>query len=192
MGDEQIFGELNINRAHAFKQMNLSYGTMIYFGDYINGYYDPGDPGYFDRKSFWGYGLRGSVNYVMPLERTEFRFPGLEFSYTKEMGAFADYRNYLLNQPGYDVNPNTHVFSYGGSAEVIWHQKKHIYNRFSFRLFFGRTIGNNTFTNSSGDKFKDNTLSNLSSLSFMFQHKQVSFLYERGRSTKIGFIYSLK
>lgn len=189
--DEQVFTELNFSRAHAFKNLNLSYGAYGFLGSYSNGILTPQDAYYFRTKSFGGYGFRASANYVMPLGRTEFRFPGIELGYSKELGEYADFRQQVLHQPGFYVNPHTQLISIGGSAEVIWHQRKYTYNRFSFRLFIGKSPRNNEYQTST-DSYYDNSLSNVINWSFMFQHKRVSFAYEASGSLKLGMIYSFK
>ncbi len=190
--DEQYYTELNFSRAHAFQKFNLSYGAYGFWGTYNNGYLESQDAHYFETKSFGGYGLRLSANHVMPFGRSEFRFPGIELSYSNEMGEFAHFRKEVSNQPGFLVNSNTQIFSIGGSAEIIWHQRKYQYNRYSIRLMYGKTLGNDEYQASNNDPYINKGLSRQLSLGFIFQHKQFSFIYETGRVLKLGLIYSLK
>lgn len=189
--DENSYLEFNLSRAHALKNVNLSYGCYGYLGNYANGTLDPQNNHYFVSKSYGGYGFRFSANYVMASGRTEFRFPGIELGYSKELGQYADFRRDVLNQADFFVNPNTQLFTLGGSAEVIWHQRKYKYNRFSFRLFIGKTPHNNYYIYNS-ETLYDNLLDNVISWSFLYQHKRVSFLYESAGGLKLGMIYNLK
>lgn len=189
--DQKFYAELNVNRAHAFNNWNLSYGANSYVGNYTNGLLTPNDTYYFEQKSFWGYGFRSALNYVMSTGRTDFRFPGFEFSYSKELGAYADFRQVLTQQSEFFyAEPKSDLCTLGGSVELIWHQKKYTYNRFSFRLFLGRTLGKITYRNQF-EYYADNNQENVYNWSFMFQHKQLSFLFESSRMLKIGLIYGI-
>lgn len=190
--DEQQHTEYHFSRAHAFQKFNLAYGTYGFWGTYVNGNLETQDAHYFETKSFGGYGFNISANYVMPRGRSEFRFPGIELNYSSELGEFAEFRKEVSKQPGFLVNSNTRIFSIGGSAEMIWRQRKYQYNRYSIRLMYGKSLGNDEYQASNNDPFINKGLSRQISLGYMFQHKQVSFLLETGRVFKFGMIYSLK
>ena len=147
ISDEQQVYELNFTAAYIFKKVQIAYGGYLFWGQYANGAIQEGSTYYFDKKSFNGYGIRGSINLFQADGRFEFRFPGIEFSYSKEVGAFAQFRKSLINQDLYYTNPKTELLTLGISNEVAWRNYRNENIYYAARLFIGHTFGDLAYYN---------------------------------------------
>lgn len=146
--DHQNLFEFNFTASHLIKNIQVSYGTYLFEGEYENGALKQGSTDYFDRKNFNGYGIRAAINFVKADGDSELRFPGLELSYSKEEGAFAQYRSSLLNQDQNYTNPKTGLFTAGLFSETAWRSYRNPDFYFAAKLFFGHTFGDMSFHNS--------------------------------------------
>jgi hypothetical protein len=139
------FGELDISRGHVFKNSNLSYGAFGFVGaiDNENHQNELKDPYSFKSKSFAGIGGRASFNMFKALqENINFRYIGIEATYSKEYGDFAAFRRAVQNSPDYSATTRTEMFTVGATSEILWHSPKSTDKQFAFRFFLGKTIGN--------------------------------------------------
>lgn len=137
------FGEFDISQGHAFKNVNLSYGAFGFVGGIDNYNYEneTKDPYSFSSKGFAGIGGRASVNMFKVLDNVDFRYFGVEATYSKEYGDFASYRRLVQNLPDYHASTRTEMFTIGGTSEVIWHSRHSKNNQYALRLFLGKSIG---------------------------------------------------
>jgi hypothetical protein len=146
MQDEVIIGRASFTRANTFQNFNLSYGGSAFLGNYQNTSNSTTDPGYFANKLIGGYGLHGSADVYLATGRTNLRI-GLEGAYSKELGAYADFRKAAKNFSGYYTDASTSLFTGGIAAEVIWHNKKEFSTHYGYRLFIGQIFGTHGYTN---------------------------------------------
>jgi hypothetical protein len=143
--DDIKFTELNATVAHALGKFNLAYSFGGLFGKYTNSSLGVLDPDYFQYKRFGAYCFRTSMNYVNKTDNFEFRFPGFEFSYSKERGDFAAFRRYQAAQSHYFTNNNTKLFTAGVSYELIWHPWRKHYKQLGFKVVYAKTYNNTTY-----------------------------------------------
>lgn len=141
--DALVSGQLNLSRAHTFDNVNVAYGAFTVFGDYQNGSDNRGDGNYFKDKFFGAVGGRFSANFFVNNDRVDFRFIGVEAAYSHEFGDYASYRQSLINQPGYFVDPRTNLFSIGLTTEVLFHNQNNKLFQHAIRGYLGTTLGYN-------------------------------------------------
>ncbi|MDB5131726.1 MAG: hypothetical protein JWR02_1475 [Mucilaginibacter sp.] len=176
--DFQESGQVNLSRGYIFNHVNVAFGLFGVFGDYENSAINPGDANYFTRKFFGAVGSRASVNLFSTSisERSEYRYLGIEAAYSHEFGAYANFRQYLNNQPGYYVDPRTSLFTIGLTTEILVRSENKKIQQ-SFRLFFGTDAGynklNETYYNNK--KVSTNTFPQLFNLGFMDIYPKASY-----------------
>ncbi len=141
--DDVSFGELNLSRAHAYKNGNLALGVFGFAGRIKNGSYssDSASKYRFRNLSFEGVGVRASGNFTTSFGRTDWRFLGFEAAYSKEFGAYTNFRRAVAGYPGYYSTLNSSLFNVGLTTEIIWHGRSNIENQYGFRVYLGRTFG---------------------------------------------------
>lgn len=190
LNDSQQFFELSYSKAYAFNKFNFSYGMSACFGDYHNGFLDPSDVHYFTSKGFSVVGLSTTANFVSVSGRTEYRFPGIALSMSKEFGHFAKFRKEIVSEPSFYTNPNTFLVSVAGTAEIIWHHKKNIQNQYGICLLLGRTLANNRMIGFEESIYAPEK-SFIFSMNYFLKFDQLSIILEQSYSAgRIGFIYS--
>jgi len=144
--DAVSFAELNISQAHVFKNTNLSYGAYGFVGGIENENYqnETKTPYSFSSKGFAGIGGRASFNFYTISGNTNFRFFGIEASYSKEYGDFAAYRRMVSNVPDYQAITNTEMLTLGATTEVTWHSRYNPKIQHALRGLIGKTLGDYT------------------------------------------------
>jgi len=141
--DVLISGQLNLGRAHTFQNFNVAYGAFGSIGDYQNGEDDTTKPNYFRSKYFGAVGGRFSANFYVNNDRVDFRFIGVEAAYSHEFGDYVNFRQTLVNQPGYYVDPRNNLFSMGLTTEVLFHNQNNTDFQHGIRGYLGTTFGYN-------------------------------------------------
>jgi len=149
IGDLLMSGQVNISRGYAFKNFNLAYGAFGVFGNYDNGTINKGQPNYFGDKFFGAVGGRLSGNFFTNTGRTDWRSIGFEAAYSHEYGSYADFRQTLLSQAGYSVDPRTDLLTIGLTSEVLFHNVNDKDFQNGVRVFLGTTFGRTD----TGDEF---------------------------------------
>src|SRR5471030_228461 len=136
-------GQFNLSRGHVFNHFNLAYGAFGVLGDYQNSAINKGEPNYFSDKFFGAVGGRASANFFINSGRTDFRFIGMEMAYSHEFGDYANFRQAVLSQPNYYVDPRTELFSIGLTSEVLFHNVNNPGFQHGIRVYLGTTLGHN-------------------------------------------------
>lgn len=186
------FTELNGSVGHVLGGFNLAYSFSGLFGKYTNHYLGVLDPDYFQYKRFGAYCFRTSANYINRVGNFEFRFPGLEFSYSKERGDFPAYRRYQTHQAHYFSNANTKLFTAGFSYELIWHRWRKQYKQYSLKVIYSKTLN--------AMSYKADTLHTEVGgfdkqiyITSSFKYKNLGFSMSTTKTgLKLGLIYSVK
>lgn len=176
--DNVEFGEISISRGHTFQKGNLSIGAFGFAGR-VNSNYNAIDSMNiyrFKNLSFEGFGLRASGNFSTSFGRTNWRFLGFEAAYSKEFGAYSNFRNTIFNKPGYYTTLSSSVFTAGLTTEIIWHSKSSVENQYGFRVFIGRNFGDLSYINNLSENSTFYRLS--SSNSFFMQLHHINICVE--------------
>lgn len=148
LNDNIYMGQLSFDRAHTFDNLNIAYGVFGFAGSYENtAIKSSTDPNYFDTKSFAGLGARASANVFIPLNNVDLRIIGVEFSYSKEFGDYADFRSKVKSNPDFFTDANSSVFSGGLTTEVAWRGHNNPSIHYAVRGYMGTTFGNHEFNN---------------------------------------------
>ncbi len=147
--DDVGFGELNLSRAHTFKYGNLALGMFGFAGRVTNATSDSNNIGKYSFKhlSFEGLGIRASGNLTSSFDHIDWRFLGFEAAYSKEFGAYTNFRRMVFGQSGYSTSLGSSLFNAGLTTEIIWHSSSINENQFGFRLYIGRNFGNLRYLN---------------------------------------------
>jgi len=176
---DMISGELiNIGQGYTFDNFNLSYGAFGAIGSYSNQTNkDATQPAYFNNKSFGNVGGRFSVDAFINSGHVDIRFIGVEMAYSHEFGDYADFRRSITSQPNFFTDTRTDIVTVGGTTEVIWHASRHSM-QFGFRIFLGRTIGDNAYKNPVAPNQLYYPVTNTASFAYFMQMKKVFFVYE--------------
>jgi hypothetical protein len=133
-------GQVNLSRAHVFNNANLSYGVFGGIGDYEAG--TSGKSVYnFSDKYFEVVGGRLSANLFTSYERMDFRYIGFEAAWSREYGAYSEFRQFLNEHPQFNVDANTELYTVGLTSEVIFHNKNNVDIQHGIRLFLGGSFG---------------------------------------------------
>lgn len=145
------FFELNLSHAHVFNNVNLAYGGFGFVGaiDNSNQANEKDQPHSFNSKGFAGWGGRMSVNLFTHMGNADFRYLGAEAAYSREYGDYAAYRRSVYQLPGFQSTTRTELVTIGGTSEILWHPASTTNTQYGFRLFVGRTLGNNDYLESS-------------------------------------------
>ena len=144
-GDDQaLSGQLNISEGHTFKNFNLAYGAFAVYGNYQNLAVNSGEPNYFTNKYFGAVGARFAANTYFTSHNVDYRLLGVEAAYSSEYGAYAGYRDYLTQQPGFYADNRTYLFSIGGTSEVVFHGYRNPLLQHGVYVFVGTTTGNSS------------------------------------------------
>ncbi|MBS1529636.1 MAG: hypothetical protein JSU01_04985 [Bacteroidetes bacterium] len=138
-------GQANLSRAHVFKNANLSYGVFGAVGDYQAGT-SGNSPYNFTHKYFEAVGARISGDLYTPYERMDFRYIGFEASYSREFGAYADFRKFLSQQPQFRADTRTELYTLGLTSEILFHNENDVNIQHGLRVFLGVTFGPNPYT----------------------------------------------
>ncbi len=148
-GDDQaLSGQLNISEGHTFNHFNLAYGVFAVYGNYENSSISSGNPNYFNSKYFGAVGARFAASTYFTSHNVDYRFLGVEAAYSSEYGAYAGYRDYLTQQPGFYVDNRTYLFSIGGTSEVVFHGFRNPLLQHGIYIFVGATTGTSRLDNS--------------------------------------------
>jgi hypothetical protein len=186
---DMITGELiNIGQGYTFDNFNLSYGAFAAIGSYSDQTIHAGQPNYFNSKSFGNVGGRFSANAFVTSGHVDIRFMGIEMAYSHEFGDYADFRKSIAGQPNFFTDTRTDIVTIGGSSEVIWHGSRKL-RQYGFRLFLGRTIGDNTYRSAAAPNELYYPQTNTFSLAYFMQVKKVFFVaefYTNGVEYKAG------
>ena len=153
--DNLTLGQVAYSRANTFQNLNTSYGVYGFAVSYQNGNIKSGDPGYFDNKSISGIGFRGSVNTYVHEGNADLRLFGIEASYSKEFGSYADFRKEAQNLPSFYADGSTSIFTAGLTNETVWRGRNPAL-QYGYRAFFGAVFGNHQFINN-GDPNNTNS-----------------------------------
>ena len=177
--DDMVTMELiNIGRAYTYDNFNLSYGAFGAIGRYSDQTNkDATQPTYFISKSFGNVGGRFSASAFVNSGHVDIRFIGVEMAYSHEFGDYADFRKSIAAQPNFFTNIRTDIVTIGGSSEVIWHASRHP-SQFGFRIFLGRTIGDNSYKNPAAPDQLYYPVINTVSFAYFMQIRKVFFVYE--------------
>lgn len=191
--DDIKFTEMNASVAHALGKFNLAYSFAGLFGTYTNYSLGVLDPDYFQYKRFGAYCFRSSLNYVNQTENFEFRFPGLEFSYSKERGDFAAFRRYQATQAHYFTNANTKLYTVGFSYELIWHPWRKQYKQYAFKVVNSKTYDNTEYmADSLHAKVSSSIYKRVEFIGYA-KYKNLGISVSTNRiGFKLGFTYSVK
>ena len=176
---DMITGELiNIGQGYTFDNFNLSYGAFGGIGSYSNQTNkDATQPAYFNNKSFGNLGGRFSANAFVNSGHVDIRFMGIEMAYSHEFGDYADFRKSIRGQPNFFTDSRSDIVTIGGSSEVIWHGSRK-QRQYGFRLFLGRTIGDNAYRNPAAPSQLYYPVTNTVSFAYFMQVKKVFFVAE--------------
>jgi hypothetical protein len=82
-------------------------------------------------KSFRSYGVFGGINGVVPFDGGEWRFIGTEFTYTKELGQYLDFRRKLPPGSVNLVDPRDHFLTAGLNTDLVLRRRS---NSIGFRV----------------------------------------------------------
>lgn len=182
-------GQLNIGHAVTFSDFSLSYGAFGTIGNYNNQTASNANhPGYFSDKSFGSAGGRFSGNAFVNSGNVDIRFIGFEMAYSHEFGDYADFRKSITGQPNYFSDTHTDIITIGGSSEVIWRSRRQPM-QFGFRLFIGRTLGDNAYRNPATPLQVYYPDVNTVSMAYFIQFKKVflvSELHTNGGEFRLG------
>jgi hypothetical protein len=146
LSDNLTLGQLSYNRANTFKNLNVSYGAYGFIGSYQNKTIQPNQAGYFDSKSLSGLGFRGSVNTYVHDGNADFRLFGIQASYSKEFGAYTDFRKSAQNIHDLYADGSTSVITVGLTNETVWHGRNPAL-QYGYRFLLGTVLGNHEFVN---------------------------------------------
>jgi hypothetical protein len=147
LSDDIYMGQLSLDRAHTFDNLNIAYGVFGYAGSYENTTLQPTDAHYFTNQSFAGIGARGSANLSIPLKNVDLRVIGVEFSYSKEFGAYADFRSAVKSDQNFYTDASNVIFGGGLTTEVAWRGRHNPQLHYAARGYVGTTFGNHALTN---------------------------------------------
>lgn len=183
-------GMLNYSRGHVYKNLNLSYGGFINYGE-AHSQSNNKDFAAFN-KSFFNVGLRTSIGYHITSNNgnTDFRLINWENAISKESGDYADYRkngyhNHINNPDDLTkmyFSKQTDVWTTGLSSEIIWRSVRKKDTHHAFRLFLGGSPNVESNLNKKGAIFSDAYLGFKTnfSVSYYLQLKQFYMIYENG------------
>jgi hypothetical protein len=190
--DDIKFTELNASVAHALGKFNLAYSFGRLFGKYTNSSLGVLDPDYFQYKCFGAYCFRTSMNYVNKTDNFEFRFPGLEFSYSNERGDFSEFRSYQASQAHYFTNANTKLLTAGFSYELIWHSWRKRYKQYAFKVTYAKTYDNLNYKADTLYTEVSNALNKRIYFNGYIKYKNLGFSASTNRiGFKLGLTYSI-
>lgn len=141
-------GYLSLTQAHTFKDFNLSYGLLGYFGKVSKTYVsqNPKESNFVEippfNKSTSGLGIHTSIGYHITSDRgnTDYRIINWENAVTREFGEYLDFRNQLYGDLTYKrlmVSRNKLLWTTGLSTEIIFHHRKDKEIKHAFKLFLG-------------------------------------------------------
>ena len=180
--DEITRGELTFGQGFTLPNFNAAYSVFGTFGSYsdmTNG--GANDRFYFNNKSFGAYGGRFSVNTFISSGNVDIRFIGFEMAYSHEFGQYASYRKSVTDSAYFYTNPRTTLVTLGGTSEVVWHNHDPGI-QFGFRVFFGRSLGNNRYLNQGAIAPYYGSYVNTSSLAYFMQIHRYFFVGEANSS----------
>lgn len=187
-GDDVTRGELNFGQGFTGKNFNIAYNVFGTAGSYDNTTdATTNDSHYFNSKAFGAVGGRFSANTYITSGRVDIRIIGFEMAYSREFGAYANYRKSVTDTLNFYTNNRTQLVTIGGTSEVVWHSHDPKI-QFGFRLFIGHTFGDNAYRNNgaiapvSYDPFTQNNsaayIAQNSSLAYFMQIHQYFFVAE--------------
>ena len=114
--DRNTSGEISLHRSHAFKYGNLAYGAHGFLGTYKVTKIDD----FTGRKTFHGYGFRGSANINLPFAYSDWRVIGVEGAITCESGTYTSFKKEAaVNGQLIDLHPNKNYTVLGLRSEYI-------------------------------------------------------------------------
>ena len=179
--------QLFLNRAHTFRHINIAYGASGLTGYLKNNMIEAGESNYFKTKPFHSLVLRGSVNTYIKKNNIDYRWLGAEFAYSREYGAFKDFRSEVYRQPDFFSIINHETFTAGLSSEVIFHNPNTVSNQLGVRLFAGKTFSNLTYLGMYyiGDS-PINANPFIATLALFIQLNRLNIVLEGGGSTAQG------
>ncbi|MDB5134794.1 MAG: hypothetical protein JWP37_1397 [Mucilaginibacter sp.] len=140
--DLLVSGQVNYSRGYVFNNFNLAYGVFGVAGDYERGS-SGSAPNNFSDKFFGAFGARASANLFTSFERMDFRYLGIEMAYSHEFGSYANFRQYINTQPGYQADTRTDLYTVGLTTEIIFHNRNNVNIEHGIRGFLGGTFGQN-------------------------------------------------
>lgn len=184
--DNIYMGQLSFDRAHTFDNINIAYGIFGFAGAYENTAHQSTDIGYFDTKSFAGLGARTSANLFVPLNNVDLRIIGVEFSYSKEFGGYADFRSNAKSNPSFFTDANTDLFTGNLTSEVAWHGRNNPTLHYAVRGFLGTTFGNHEFGNNFETKHQYISDKVYFGGSFFMQVKNYCIVLERQYTSSVS------
>jgi hypothetical protein len=182
--------QLFLSRAHTFSNLNISYGASGLAGYLKNNMMEAKDPFYFKRKPFSSLALNGSINTYVNKNNVDYRLLGAEFSYSREFGAFKDFRNEIYHQPNFYSVTNRELFTAGLSSEIIFHLEDDVSTQFGFRLFAGKTLTRMNYQGQSDVGVIPKELNPYTAtFAFFFQKGPFNTVLEAGTSSQLRFGY---
>ena len=138
----QESGQFNLSQGFRFNNTNFAWNMFGVAGDYSKSQDIDGQYVDFKDKFFGAAGARISANLFTTYEKMEWRYLGFEAVYSREFGAYADYRKQVMQEPGYIVDPRTELVSAGLTTEFVFHGRD-IEIVHGLRGFLGTTFGRN-------------------------------------------------
>jgi len=176
--DELARGELNFGQGFTSRNFNVAYDVFGTLGSYSNVTdLATNDAHYFNNKFFGAYGGRFSVNTYITSGRVDIRFFGFEMAFSHEFGDYANYRKLVTDSPYFYTNRRTELLTLGGTSEVVWHSHDPAI-QFGFRVFLGKSLGGNSYTNNGNLTPFYNGYFNTSSLAYFMQIHRYFFVGE--------------
>lgn len=145
--DQVVMGQLSFDRANTFENLNVTYGAYGFLGSYQNTTTQTTDPGYFNTKSFAGYGFRGSANVYAQSGNMDLRLFGVAAAFSQESGAYSDFRKYAQNLPGYYTDASQSIFTAGFTNEISWKMERNHDIQLGYRIFAGGVFGDHRYVN---------------------------------------------
>jgi hypothetical protein len=140
--DLLVSGQLNLSQGVTFKNVNLAYGAFGVAGDYNNGSVSNGPSiGNWSDKFFGAVGGRASADLYVNSGRFDFRYLGVEAIYSHEFGDYANFRQQIIGNPGFDDDPRTNLLTLGATTELIFHNYNDTNFENGIRVFLGGTFG---------------------------------------------------
>jgi len=121
--------------------MNIYYGAYALTGSYHNSQLSDDNPNHFNSKDFSNMGGCFSIDFFTHSGRADIRFLGAEVTYSREYGAYANFRRAVSNQPNFFVDTRTDLTTIALTSEVAWHGLNDRNVQYAIRSYVSVTPG---------------------------------------------------